>query len=184
MNTQTHAHVKSTKPGYEKQDATEKLANVLSFVARKLADPAPIEVLVGIVYMAEKMHLSAFGRMICRSRYLADKAGLVPVLLPDAIAMVRPDGTRYFSVTPAGIAVVSGPDIEKMSHSETQCLREACAVAETWGKDAMIESSRAVRQDDAWRLNAGEVIGAMEIAKSMPDSEDLVAHLQEFARGE
>lgn len=175
------------RPGWRFPDAgAEKLANVLAMICRKRGGEEPLESAIGILYLAERMHLAAYGRMICRSKYLADISGMAPAMLPQALQVKRVDGAHYIEVATrdddfAILRAVMGPDMERFSKSEVTCLREACAVSETWGEQpqARVDSARAVRKDEAWQVHRGKLVGAIDIARHIPGIEDLVPYLQE-----
>jgi uncharacterized phage-associated protein len=90
--------------------------------------------IVKVFYFADKKHLSKYGRFIFGDKYIAMKSGQVPSNIYDMIKFVRGDGSKEFDESLNDLISVenentikakSKPDLDYLSPSDIECLRES-----------------------------------------------------------
>ena len=162
-----------------------KAIEAILFVATKLADPT-FHSVSKVFYFADKKHLERYGRFICGDTYVAMKHGPVPSQTYDIMKVavgrgwVNPDQAELIQLAfdvnkVCRIQPKRQPELKELSESEIECLAES--VAEYGGKS--FGELTSLSHDAAWdSADENELISIEEIAKSLPNSELLIAHLR------
>ncbi|MGH8606942.1 MAG: Panacea domain-containing protein [Gammaproteobacteria bacterium] len=162
-----------------------KAIEAILFVATKLAKPT-FHSVSKVFYFADKKHLERYGRFICGDSYVAMKHGPVPsqtcdiMKVPVGRGWVNPDQAELiqsaFDVSDeCRIQIKRQPELAQLSGSEIECLDES--IAEHGSKS--FRELTSLSHDAAWdSADENELISIEEIAKTLPNSEMLIAHLR------
>lgn len=164
----------------------EKATEALLYVASKLPrHNATFYIALKILYLADKIHLSRFGRFISGDSYIAMKHGPVPSGAYDIVKHVRGDGLFPFDHAAKSFAVdeesnqitpLREPDEGLFSDSDLECLNE---MIEAYG-DKPFSEIRAVSHDAAWdNADSNEMMSLTDIVKTLPDADRLLKHLSD-----
>jgi uncharacterized phage-associated protein len=113
---------------------TDKVIEAVLFVASRIENPT-LHAIAKVLFHADKMHLSRYGRPISGDRYVAMKHGPVPSATYDILKTVRGDAsfplpTRAegaFSVENYHVRGLRPADERVLSRSEIECLSESAA---------------------------------------------------------
>lgn len=146
----------------------DKAIEVLLYIAQSVDR---IEQLLVTVYVADKMHLERYGRLIYGEIYVTASLGMRPMLMRGLleaqvapIAFKLPDWSR--------VIPVRKPELDLLSESDVQCLDDAIQECmDDWlttGQDAVFEESHGVTK----------LITYEDIAKTLPNAELLLDHLR------
>lgn len=164
----------------------EKATEAILYVASKLPEKnATFYIILKILYLADKMHLSNYGRFISGDSYSAMKHGPVPSGAYDIIKYVRGDGYFCFDHASNSFSVNSDTnlvsplrsvDTDLFSESDLQCLDKM--IADHGAKT--FSDIRAISHDFAWD-NAGdnEMMSLRDIVQTLPNAADLLNHLSD-----
>jgi len=164
----------------------EKATEALLYVASKLPrDNATFYIALKILYLADKVHLSRYGRFVSGDNYVAMKHGPVPSGAYDIVKYVRGDGIcsnpharNSFSIDRQTnqMSALREVDLGLFSESDVECLDEV--IGEHGSKP--FPQIRKVSHDAAWD-NAGdnEFISLEDIVKTLPDDEVLADYLSD-----
>jgi uncharacterized phage-associated protein len=154
------------------------------YVASRVNDPTFHRV-SRILYFADKYHLAHYGALICGDDYLAMKHGPVPSGIYDILKAVHGDGDFGTGKEAANaLTVESGkrvrplrdPNLNELSESDREALDSAIA---EYGQLSFSELTKLSR-DSAWdAADENEFMDIVEIARSTPNSEQLVAHIRD-----
>ena len=164
----------------------EKATEAILYVASKLPEKnATFYIILKILYLADKMHLSNYGRFISGDSYSAMKHGPVPSGAYDIIKYVRGDG--YFCIDHARnsfsvnldtnyVLPLRNVDKDLFSESDLQCLDKM--IVDHGSKT--FSDIRAISHDAAWD-NAGdnEMMSLKDIVQTLPNADDLLNHLSD-----
>ena len=138
-----------------------------------------------IPYFADIDHLNEFGRLIAGDTFYALEEGPISSGIYDIVKFVRGDGTRpfpnkfklAFSVDPKthNVSPSRDADLDQFSDSEIECLDNCIreyghlTFAQLWDRG---------HEDQNWKATQRNAeITVEQIAKNLPDSELLLAHL-------
>jgi hypothetical protein len=162
-----------------------------------VADCGPVNVwdVLRVRYMADKLHLSAYGFMASGDEYVATERGAIPRY---TLAMLQSawheldgysDDRRFVSllkgsllVEPPGgrdrVKAHRQPDLSYLGESEIEAVREAATAYLRLADD----SRERVGKDSAWEdcLRAGRDgsdIAVDAIARTLPNAEEILAYL-------
>lgn len=135
-----------------------KALEALAFIANAAPDLTPLYV-AKILFYAEKWHLNRYGRPIIADTYIAMPKGPVPSTIRDYIEenwlwVGRPDNLdQAITIDRSGYLPklrrgTRGPDLNVLSESDTECLREAITFCISRDAD---ELSRLAHQEKSWR---------------------------------
>jgi uncharacterized phage-associated protein len=137
-------------------------------------------------YLADKLHLQEYGRLICGDRYIAMEYGPVPSAIYDMMkvsegqARIDPDIDDFilaaFSVT-NGRCVVPKRTAETafLSESEIECIQ---ATLLKYG-DKTFGELTDITHDEAWKITEdNQPISLLNIAKTLPNAAELIAYFE------
>lgn len=165
---------------FEPQVAVEAVL----YIAHRSQDPTSHHI-SKILYFADRLHLSRFGRFICGDTYIAMQNGPVPSGIYDMLKDARGDTSAYRYIESIGaFDVVNGyrivprraPNRNWLSDSSIACIDEAL---EHYDDKSFGELTR-LSHDAAWNdADPNGTISVESILDSMEDTEDLLAHLLE-----
>lgn len=163
----------------------------LGYIATKIEN-VDLHKAFKLLYLAEKSYLEQYGRPFAGDQYIAMDWGPVPSVTYDLAKAVRGDPPSY-RVTPAMLATFSRfigvrglfvtanepPDLGELSRGAVRCLDEAISKYGDWTFGRLTKEAH----DGAWQASRlrripGQ-ISLIDIARSLPQSEPLVAHLSE-----
>ena len=159
----------------------EKALEVLLYIASKNDD---LYAILKILYDADKLHLSKYGRFINGDCYVAMKNGPVPSQTYDIIKLVRGDGIisydklnpkEAFSVKNDSVYLKRKPEMDLISESNLECLNavikeyEGLTFPEIWNKH---HDKDYVRTDREYPIE--------EIIKKLPNKDEISSFLTEL----
>lgn len=164
-------------PKFDPQKALE----VLLYVAHRCRD---MYTALKVVYFADKVHLSQYGRLIAGDRYVAMSHGPVPSGLYDIIKSVRGDGAfivrvpakEAFTMLGNDINPLRGPDVDVLSETDRECLDEAIR---NYGHMTFDELKRLSHDDAFNAADQNDFIPMEALAKSLPNGEALWEYLNQ-----
>ncbi len=117
------------------QEKISTTVNALLFVLEKLGGKGDFHKLFKILYFADQKHLLRYGSLITDDIYIAMNNGPVPSMTYDILKALRGDGLletyksrfeEYFQlISKYEVKSLSTPDLEELSDSEQECLRES-----------------------------------------------------------
>lgn len=138
-----------------------------------------------VVYFADKLHLSRYGRLIAGERYVAMSHGPVPSGLYDMVKSVRGDGVftvevpakEAFTMVDYNINPLRRADLDVLSESDRECLDEAIR---EYGHKSFAELKEISHRDTAFQAaDENDFITMEALAKSLPNGEALLEYLNE-----
>lgn len=158
----------------------DKAIEVLLYVARRCPDTYAA---LKIVYFADRLHLSRYGRLIYGDRYVAMSKGPVPSGLYDIVKYVRGDGAfvvrvpakESFTVQGYNIVPIRDPNPEHLSESDMECLDKS--IAEYGGKTFADLKAISRREPAFQEADPNDFIPMESLAKSLPDGPTLWDYL-------
>ena len=141
--------------------------------------------LLKVLYFADKIHLSKYGRFIINDDHKALPKGPVPSFAYDLIKEWRGDGDfriisidQSFNVTPHHqIKAQRTPDMDYFSESDVECLNEAI---EKYGKLHYKQLERIGHNDPAYieaKESGKNDIDIDMIAKSLENSDEVLEYI-------
>lgn len=169
----------------------DKAVAALGFLIEKTGET--LYPLMKMLYLADKMHLSRYGRFIAGEEYVAMKKGPVPSHTYNLVKILRgdrqaipgmPNMASYFIYGPDHeITILSAPDYDELSDSDIECLEEIARVHEHVGKWAV----RDMSHDKSWKKTWTEkpshskarMMDVISIAEEADANRDLIAHLKD-----
>jgi uncharacterized phage-associated protein len=159
---------------------TAALAATL-YIAKKLEAP-DFHKVCKLLYLADKLHLQEYGRVITDESYAALDFGPVP---KDVYAMMdseRLERQKRFGFVyvkqgrvPCIVAAVE-PDLTELSKSDIACLDAVIAQYGVYSFDALTEKSH----DTAWkagRKRTGKEMLLDDIVQTLPNAQELAKYL-------
>lgn len=162
----------------------EKALEAILFIASKLRAPT-LHSISKIFYLADKLHLQQYGRVICGDRYIAMEYGPVPSAVYDMMKVAdnreRIDAD-WDELIQDAIGVVFGrnikpkrnPDMEMLAESEVECLM---ATIKEHGAKSFGQLTD-ITHDDAWKATSeNQPISLEAIARTLPNADEVVEHL-------
>jgi uncharacterized phage-associated protein len=159
---------------------TSALAAVL-YIAQKLECP-DFHKVCKLLYLADKLHLQQYGRVITDENYEAYPFGPVP---KDVYGMMDKERFEHkerfgFAFVPQGkvpcIVARVAPDFELLSKSDIECLD---AVIDQYGTNDF-GSLTEISHDSAWtagRKRTGKEILLGDIVQTLPNAQELTQYL-------
>ena len=160
----------------------EKALEVLLYVAERCPDMYNA---LKVVYFADRAHLAAYGRLICGDSYVAMSHGPVPSGMYDMVKCARGDGiTCWPELRIADSLEVRGNQLvplrkanrDLLGESDEECLDKAIQTYKRMPFGMLKERSH----DEAYKAaDRSDFISLEDLAKSLPDGEELLAHLQD-----
>lgn len=163
----------------------EKALEATLFIAQQLSAPT-MHSISKMLYLADKLHLKEYGRLICGDNYIAMEYGPVPSAVYN---MMKVSAGRHSvdrdidELIKEAFTVVNGRNIQPkrdanvslLSESEMDCIREA--IQEFGGKT--FGELTDITHDAAWEATPeNQPITLSAIVQTLPDSADLAQHLE------
>jgi len=157
-----------------------KALEVLLYVARRCPDTYTA---LKVVYFADRLHLSRFGRLICGDRYVAMDNGPVPSGLYDIVKFVRGDGAfvmrvpakEAFTVQDYNIIPARDPDPQHLSESDIECLDESIV---EYGNKTFAELKR-ISHASLREADHNDFISMESLTRSLENGEELWNYLND-----
>ncbi len=158
------------------------MCEVILYIAEQLRQPS-LKQIASILYLADKLHLTRYGRFITGDRYIAMEYGPVP---SNVYAMLRAARTTNgpiaddlapgFSVQDERIVIPHRePDLDWISDSERECLDETIAQFGAMSFRQLTEISH----DEAWQnTERNREISLEAILTSIGNPAPLLEHLR------
>lgn len=162
----------------------DKAVEVIKFIAQHA--PKPDIYWIGkILYFADKLHLSKYGRLICGDNYVAMKHGPVP----SGTYQILREARDYNSIpvwhpAPGEIEIrgentvlsLKDPNMDFFSDSDVECLRESIR---TYGRLGF-GSLKSKSHDDAYNAaKENEFMDLENIVRTLPNAKAVLAHIRE-----
>ena len=147
--------------------------------------------LMKMMYLADRLHLWRYGRMITGDDYTAMEKGPVPSHTYDLMKCVRGEPKIMDGADLASRALGYGPshrvmnkeapDMDELSRSDVECLDEIIRICKMHGWTAV----RDLSHDDAWKSNRKKLFGFSktgpmpleDIAAMADEADELLRHL-------
>jgi len=162
----------------------DKALEAILFIAHKLASPT-FHSVSKMFYLADKLHLQEYGRVICGDRYIAMENGPVPSAIYDMMKV--PSGRTSVDVDwdelineafdvhyGRNITPKRLPDMDLLAESEIECFT---AAINEHGMKSFGQLSD-LTHDSAWRsVGENQVISMDEIARTLPNVEEILSYL-------
>jgi len=162
----------------------EKAFAALYYIINKLA-PVDMYKLLKILYLADKMHLAKYGRLMFDEDYQALEYGPVPANCYSIIKMaknqrsvqssyeeyVRPIITRGNNILKS-----PEPDMDELSGSEIKCLEHAIGELKDFTFDKIKMTSHGFAWENAKRNG---IMRIEDIAKEAGANEAMIAYINE-----
>lgn len=158
----------------------EKAVEVLLYVSTRVPDMYKA---LKILYLADKLHLAQYGRLICGDRYVAMRLGPVPSGAYDLVKYARGDGfcwpdtpvEQAFAVQGNTIVPHRAANTDLLSESEIACLDEAIS---KYGHRSF-GSLKRLSHDSAYEAaDENDFMSLEAIAKTLPEGDLLLDYLQ------
>lgn len=161
----------------------EKAVEVLLFLAKRI-NPPNLHRVLKLLYLADKLHLERYGRLICGDTYVAMKSGPVPSGAYDIVKDVRGDGMHSFAeharhtfqIHGYDIAPFRDADVSLFSDSDVECLEEAVRRYGEMSGGQLKELSHDAAYQAA---DENDFISIEAIAGMFPDRDALITYLRD-----
>jgi len=160
----------------------EKALEVLLYISSSIEDMYKT---LKVVYFADKMHLSKYGRLINGNSYVAMKNGPVPSEAYDIIKAIKGDSvfipleTEKSSLTINGnkITPLRKADLQKLSKSDIECLDESIKKYKPYSFNELHNES----SDSAYHSTSQNDIMSLEaIICTLPNALEIKQYLAEI----
>lgn len=174
-------------------DVGVKSLAALGFLVKETG--ADLYALMKMLYLADKAHLTAYGRTVTGDGHLAMRHGPVPTVAYQMWCFVRkerdhfdhmPDARAWFEVSGNHANFKRAAPLEYLSRSDIECLAEAALKYKKGGWRAVYHESHDAAWTKVWngRPSGRKVadMSLMTIAESIGDAA-LVSHLADSAPG-
>ncbi|MBA2667118.1 MAG: SocA family protein [Trueperaceae bacterium] len=161
----------------------------LGYIATKV-QPLDMHKAFKLLYLAEKACLERFGRLFARDQYIAMDFGPVPSITYDLTKAVKGESrspcvtpemvvefARSIEVKGDFIRAKAEPDIGELSAGALKCLDDAISKYGTWTFDQLTKETHDAAWDAARARYVPGRITVLDMARALPHSEALVAHL-------
>lgn len=153
-----------------------------------------------MLYLADKCHLSKYGRTIVGDDYVAMEKGPVPKHSYDLCKYLRGE-RRYYDRMPDAkkfielgqdhqFHLLNEPELDQLSRSDIRCLEEILNKYDS-GKDRrkIFDDSHDQAWADAWAAATARGQGSVDIsiltiAAALPNAVNVIQHLQDPHPGE
>jgi len=159
----------------------EKALEVILYIAEH-APQSTLFYLSKILYYADRLHLSKYGRFICGDRYIAMKNGPVPSGVYTILTDVRDDSfvplvdlaKETFQVVGYNVKPTRKCDTSFLSNSDLKCLNEAIKEYGSLPFDVLSEKSHDEIYNEA---DLNDEIPVETIIKHLPNSQMILEYL-------
>jgi uncharacterized phage-associated protein len=158
----------------------EKATEVILYLASKATVPN-IYGICKLLYLADKTHLSKYGRFIFGDNYVAMRAGGTPSNAYDLLKEVRKNPTSVLRVEDNFVVALREPDLDYLSQSDIECLDQ---VIEEYGEPSDWTKMRDACHDAAWQkawdnrgIHRSRPISVESIVQLFDNSDELIDYL-------
>lgn len=164
----------------------EKAIEATLFIANLLPKPTKHSI-SKMFYLADKLHLQKYGRLISGDRYIAMEYGPVPSAIYDMMKVsagqnrIDPDTDDFileaFTVSKYDIVLKRVAETDVLSESEIECIQEAVYQN---GKKSFGELTD-MTHDSAWKATEeNQPIALLDIANTLPNAAELISYLEAY----
>lgn len=171
-------------PVHVKHFNRDKALEAILFIAKQLKRPS-MHSISKMLYLADKLHLQEYGRMICGDRYIAMEYGPVPSAIYDMMKVAdRRESIdvdwdeliqEAFSVQQGRyITLKREPDMDLLSESEIRCIT---GTTDQYGRKSFGELTD-ITHDSAWEeTDDDQPIPLEAIILTLPNAAEIADHL-------
>ena len=174
----------------------EKSAAAIGYLVKKTG--ADLYSVMKMLYLADKAHVSKYGRTIAGDCYVAMQKGPVPDRAYNLCKYVRgershfdplPNAQDYLRLADNSFSLVAEPNLDELSRSDIEALDQACAIYSHGGWKAVFNNSH----DDAWkaawseaqaRKSGSVTMQLAAIASTLPNGADVIEFMADPHPGE
>lgn len=172
-------------PIHVKHFDRDKALEVILFIAKNLQGTATFHSISKMLYLADKLHLQEYGRLICGDRYIAMEYGPVPSAIYD---MMKVAGKRtsidvdWDEIIQDAMGVAHGRNVfakrdcnmDMLSESELECIQRTIS---QFGKKSFGQLVD-ITHDSAWKaVEENETIPVDAIVATLPNAEEVAGYL-------
>lgn len=160
-----------------------KAKEVLLYITKQVPD---LYKALKILYFADKMHLSRYGRFINGDKYIAMRNGPVPSESYDIIKVARGDGINRFDYDIEGLFKIDGhhikpqreADLKYLSKTDIECLDASIKENKRLSFDDIHKKS----QDKAYKNSekSNDEMSVELIASSLSNSKEILEHISNY----
>lgn len=161
---------------------SEKALSSTAYLAHRTGET--MYIILKMVYVADRFHLSRYGRPITGDHFIAMKEGACPSKIYDTMKSLRgernnnfmPGSEKYLEVDPQtyDVLIKDLPSIDTLSASEIECLDETISIFHRLGRWHI----KDLAHDRAWaQTTRNSEMDFINIARAMDDDEVLADHL-------
>jgi len=149
----------------------EKSIEVILYIATRVKNPT-LHTIFKIMYFADKLHISKYGRFITGDSYIAMEYGPVPGAAYDITKEPPPDDIK---VSGYHLVPLRSAKEDEFSESDLECLNQAISEHGNKSFGQLTDESH----DEAWHIAPENGVMTVEsIVMMLPDSDDLLAFLK------
>ena len=170
---------------FMKSDFDKDVAiQAILYVAGRIGQRKDMHKIFKVLYFADRMHISKYGRSITGDTYIAMAYGPVPSNIDDIFKAVR--GDSYFSDCADEfrrsfrfenkyiIKPLRDADMDYLSESDTECLDHAISLCRDKSFDELVSMSH----DLAWNnTNLNRAISVKDIIREAGDDEEYAEYI-------
>lgn len=162
----------------------EKAIEATLFMANLLPNPTKHSI-SKMFYLADKLHLQEYGRLICGDLYIAMEYGPVPSAIYDMMKVsagqgrIDPDTDDFileaFTISKSrSIVPKRESETSFLSESEMECIKE---VIRLYG-DKTFGQLTDLTHDAAWQATEeNQPIALLDMANTLPNAAELISYL-------
>lgn len=171
-------------PVHIKHFDRDKALEAILFIARSLRKPT-YHSISKMLYLADKLHLQEYGRLICGDRYIAMDNGPVPSAIYDMMKVAagrRSIDVDWDEIIREAMAVCRGReivakrdgDLNMLAESEIECIRQTIA---EYGNKTFGELSD-ITHDSAWNTtDDNQTIPLDAIVATLSNADEVAGYL-------
>jgi uncharacterized phage-associated protein len=166
--------------------------NAVLYIVTKVPQPT-FHKISKVLYFADRYHLEHYGRFICGDNYVAMKHGPVPSTLYNLLKAIRDKTTLAFDEETLAqyqnalevqqnhyVSNKLEPNLDFLSDSDLEALNHSI---KEYGHLSFTQLTD-ISHDDAYESSGfNDFIDVEAIAKTLPNSETLLAHLTDLHPG-
>lgn len=168
----------------------EKAVEAILYLANRLFHPTKLQIFK-LLYLADKLHLSRYGRFVIRDQYVAMKHGPVPSKTYDLLKMpIEMRGSTPLQVASDGRAIHAFRDAnrQKLSQSDIECLDETLRLYRRASPSQLIDLTHDALWDELTdkgaRFNTAGVPQSVpmpleRIVETLPNADEVRSYLIE-----
>jgi len=163
----------------------EKALEAILFIANNLQGAATFHSISKMLYLADKLHLQEYGRLICGDRYIAMEYGPVPSAIYNMMKVANKRGSidvDWDEIIQDAMSVVHGRNVvpnrdcnmDMLSESELECIQQTIS---TFGRKTFGELVD-ITHDTAWNaVEENETIPVDSIVATLPNAAEVAGYL-------